>query len=262
MLVRVLGAQKQSILEIQNPFHAHLYHATLHSRCLKNQRGFAKSAKSKTRKSELEIPKIEKWSILGIATAISGKRQEMDSAIACPTPESLGTNSNIYTFIKETSQSREPAPHLSATRIELREFTILQTIRAYKTIWRPAYFARSLKVCEFPISCSSPCPLSVYALGCQLTQSRRYPLIQAIRVRQDSRLPRHTTSQQGPRSMSLPVFSYLLPQHSNTRVSLMNTSLLYVIGSIYASYIGDCELTLTSAVSHTEAPWREIDRYP
>ncbi len=31
-------------------------------------------------------PKIDKWSILGVTTAISGKRQEMDSAIVRPTP--------------------------------------------------------------------------------------------------------------------------------------------------------------------------------
>lgn len=41
-------------------------------------------------------PKIDKWSILGVATAISGKRQEMDSAIARPTPTSLGGTANIY----------------------------------------------------------------------------------------------------------------------------------------------------------------------
>ena len=50
-----------------------------------------KIPKSKAaRMSELGIPKIDKWSISGIATAISGKRQEMDSAIACPTPRGLG----------------------------------------------------------------------------------------------------------------------------------------------------------------------------
>lgn len=31
-------------------------------------------------------PKIDKRSILGIATASSGKRQELDSELACPTP--------------------------------------------------------------------------------------------------------------------------------------------------------------------------------
>jgi hypothetical protein len=55
-----------------------------------------KDKKQAARKSGLRIPKIGKWSILGIATAISGKRQEMDSAIACPTPERLGSNNSIY----------------------------------------------------------------------------------------------------------------------------------------------------------------------
>ena len=48
--------------------------------------------------SKILVPKIDNGSILGIATAISGKRQEMDSAIACPTPLSLGNVGRIYTF--------------------------------------------------------------------------------------------------------------------------------------------------------------------
>jgi hypothetical protein len=63
---------------------------------LKLAEGPQKDKKQAARKSGLRIPKIGKWSILGIATAISGKRQEMDSAIACPTPDSLGNNNNIY----------------------------------------------------------------------------------------------------------------------------------------------------------------------
>jgi hypothetical protein len=54
-----------------------------------------KDKKEAAHKSELMVPKIDEWSMLGIATAISGKRQEMDSAIACPTPEGLGTTSCI-----------------------------------------------------------------------------------------------------------------------------------------------------------------------
>jgi hypothetical protein len=50
-------------------------------------KGGKKDKKQAAHKSGLNIPKIGKWSILGIATAISGKRQEMDSAIACPTPD-------------------------------------------------------------------------------------------------------------------------------------------------------------------------------
>jgi len=30
--------------------------------------------------------KLDEWSIMGIATVISGKRQEMSAGIACPTP--------------------------------------------------------------------------------------------------------------------------------------------------------------------------------
>ena len=41
------------------------------------------------------IPKIDEWSILGVTTAISGKRQEMDSAIVRPTPTRLGGTLNI-----------------------------------------------------------------------------------------------------------------------------------------------------------------------
>lgn len=37
----------------------------------------------------LDIPKIVKWSLMGEATAISGKRQEMDSELARPTPTQL-----------------------------------------------------------------------------------------------------------------------------------------------------------------------------
>jgi hypothetical protein len=58
--------------------------------------GRQKGQKVKQLARALRIPKIGKWSILGIATAISGKRQEMDSAIACPTPERLGSNNSIY----------------------------------------------------------------------------------------------------------------------------------------------------------------------
>ena len=35
---------------------------------------------------EMASPKIDEWSIMGIATASSGKRQELDSELACPTP--------------------------------------------------------------------------------------------------------------------------------------------------------------------------------
>jgi hypothetical protein len=111
-MLGALGAQKQRVLGMRNPFHAHFYHATVQLRCLKIRSGFAKFAKKKvTRKSELEIPKIEKWSILGIATAISGKRQEMDSAIACPTPESLGIKSIIYTFNKLVNLRHQSRSH-------------------------------------------------------------------------------------------------------------------------------------------------------
>ena len=37
----------------------------------------------------------DKWSMLGVATAISGKRQEMDSALARPTPTSQDFYYNI-----------------------------------------------------------------------------------------------------------------------------------------------------------------------
>ena len=33
-----------------------------------------------------QFQRLIEWSMLGVATAISGKRQEMDSAIARPTP--------------------------------------------------------------------------------------------------------------------------------------------------------------------------------
>jgi hypothetical protein len=61
--------------------------------------GRQKGQKVKQLARALRIPKIGKWSILGIATAISGKRQEMDSAIACPTPERLGGNNSIYELL-------------------------------------------------------------------------------------------------------------------------------------------------------------------
>jgi len=35
---------------------------------------------------QIDVPKIDEWSILGIATALSGKRQDGDSELACPTP--------------------------------------------------------------------------------------------------------------------------------------------------------------------------------
>src|SRR3954471_9903183 len=47
----------------------------------------------------------DKWSILGVATAISGKRQEMDSAIARPTP-SAKKGSIIYNPYYFTNSER------------------------------------------------------------------------------------------------------------------------------------------------------------
>lgn len=46
-------------------------------------------------------PKIKKRSFLGIATASSGKRQELDSELACPTPRIQSSLlQNIYSFLK------------------------------------------------------------------------------------------------------------------------------------------------------------------
>ncbi len=39
------------------------------------------------RVKQMDVPKIDEWSILGIATALSGKRQDGDSELACPTPK-------------------------------------------------------------------------------------------------------------------------------------------------------------------------------
>jgi hypothetical protein len=46
-------------------------------------------------KRDCRFQRLSEWSILGVATAISGKRQEMDSAIARPTPTSQETQKCI-----------------------------------------------------------------------------------------------------------------------------------------------------------------------
>ena len=49
---------------------------------------------------DIQSKDCDKWSILGVATAISGKRQEMDSALARPTPTRQALQYNIYMLIQ------------------------------------------------------------------------------------------------------------------------------------------------------------------
>lgn len=51
----------------------------------RNNHSFLKN-KITTCAKQMNVPKIDEWSILGIATALSGKRQDGDSELACPTP--------------------------------------------------------------------------------------------------------------------------------------------------------------------------------
>lgn len=51
----------------------------------RNNHSFLKN-KITTCAKQINVPKIDEWSILGIATALSGKRQDGDSELACPTP--------------------------------------------------------------------------------------------------------------------------------------------------------------------------------
>lgn len=51
----------------------------------RNNHSFRKN-KITTCTKQMNVPKIDEWSILGIATALSGKRQDGDSELACPTP--------------------------------------------------------------------------------------------------------------------------------------------------------------------------------
>ena len=65
--------------------------------------------KTTIRKGEEACPKIGKWSILGIATASSGKRQELDPELACPTPiNQIPIMNNILQILMSSERTLNP----------------------------------------------------------------------------------------------------------------------------------------------------------
>ncbi|OCT52827.1 Hit family protein 1 [Cladophialophora carrionii] len=81
------------------------------------------------------IPKIDKWSMLGVATAISGKRQEMDSAIARPTPTRISevakyehdSSGHVQhpTFTRPSPHFTQLSPRIAAQQLSVSKFTRL-----------------------------------------------------------------------------------------------------------------------------------------
>ncbi len=78
------------------------------------------------REGESISPKIDKRSILGIATASSGKRQELDSELACPTPVSqIVLLCILYFFV---SHSLNMTSDIDLFTAEILKATLRQTI--------------------------------------------------------------------------------------------------------------------------------------
>jgi hypothetical protein len=174
----------------------------------------------------------------------------MDSAIACPTPESLGTNYNIYSLkVSDHLRHREPLCIRFLYPMGFSRKSSQQHHRAISapgTIWLPAYSVRLSKVCKdcpihrASIPKSAACPPSSW-----LTCSRGHPFIQAIRIRQDPRIPRYTTTQQGPCSkdprQSLP--SLPPPRLQRRRSTFAKNCLPAVVTRGLRCHILETELT-------------------